>query len=139
MQKEMKMTMAIRSDPHEIHRVEKEMERFLTRAGLERDDIENLGIAVTEMVNNAIHHGNKNDRSKRVVLEFRRLSDRVEVVIEDCGGGFDPQSIADPLQPENLFKESGRGIFIVRALMDKLDFRFSDRGTRVTMIKYFKK
>ncbi|MDZ7371794.1 MAG: ATP-binding protein [candidate division KSB1 bacterium] len=130
------LKMAIRSNPCEIHHVEKRLENFLRAAGLSRDEIENIGIAVTEVVNNAIQHGNKNDQSKKVYLEFSRLQDRIEIRIQDVGGGFDPASVADPLQPENILKESGRGIFIVKALMDQVRYSFSEKGTTVELVKF---
>ncbi|HQT92945.1 MAG TPA: ATP-binding protein, partial [Candidatus Kryptobacter bacterium] len=53
--------------------------------------------------------------------------------VEDEGGGFNPDSIPDPLLPENLLKPSGRGIHIIRSLMDQVDFEFTSRGTKVIM------
>jgi len=128
--------MEIPSDPYQIHRVEENLEKFFRKSGLEETDIENIGIAATEMVNNAIHHGNRDDRKKKVYIKFIKLAHQIEIVIRDDGGGFDPNSIADPLDPENLFKESGRGIFIVKSLMDDVKFKFNQNGTEVTLIKY---
>ncbi|MBN1560210.1 ATP-binding protein [candidate division KSB1 bacterium] len=131
-------TMAIQSIPSEIHTVEKKLERFCRKVGLSQDDIENFGIATTEMVNNAIRHGNKNQVHKKVVVKFEKFTSKMQVTVADSGGGFDPEGIADPLDPENLYKDSGRGIFIVKMLMDEVKFNFTEQGTEVILIKNLK-
>jgi len=125
----------IPSDPDKIQIVEKETERFATRIGLSEDDIDSLGIAVTEVVSNAIKHGNRGDISKNVYVEFSLEDGKVKVVIRDEGTGFDPEDIANPLEPENLYKDSGRGIFIVKELMDDVRYRFHKKGTEIILIK----
>jgi serine/threonine-protein kinase RsbW len=127
--------MEISSEPLKIHEFEANLEHFFSEAGLEKEDIENLGIAATEIVNNAIHHGNRGDSGKKVHIEFKKYRRRVEITIRDDGYGFDPAAIADPLEPENMFKESGRGIFIVKSLMDDVQYHFSPKGTKVVLIK----
>ncbi|MBN1465880.1 ATP-binding protein [candidate division KSB1 bacterium] len=131
-------TMSIRSIPSEIHTVEEKLERFCRKAGLSQDDIENFGIATTEMVNNAIRHGNKSVVDKKVIVKFEKFPSRMQVTVADSGGGFDPDNIADPLDPENLYKDSGRGIFIVKMLMDDVKFNFTEQGTKVILIKNIK-
>ena len=127
--------MDIQSMPSQIHVVEEALEKFGRDYGLSENDIEDFGIATTEMVNNAIRHGNGNDPSKFVHIKFYKSRNQMRVVVRDDGGGFDPEAIADPLEPENLYKESGRGIFIVRMLMDDVKFKFTDAGTEVILIK----
>jgi len=129
------LEMDIKSVQTQIHVVEQELEKFGHKAGLSENDIEDFGIATTEMVNNAIRHGNNNDPTKYVHVKFLVSNSEMRVVVRDDGGGFNPDKIADPLKPENLYKESGRGIFIVRMLMDKVDFRFTKAGTEVILIK----
>jgi serine/threonine-protein kinase RsbW len=51
--------------------------------------------------------------------------------VTDEGGGFNPDGVSDPLDPDNIMKESGRGIFILRALMSKVEFTFSPKGTTI--------
>ncbi len=127
--------MVVKSIPSQIHVVEQELEKFGRKVGLSEDDIENFGIATTEMVNNAIRHGNKSDPSKTVSIKFSKSESEMRVVVRDDGGGFDPDAVADPLKPENIFRESGRGIFIVKMLMDDVQFKFTDAGTEVILIK----
>ncbi len=135
MKAEKVFTMTIPSIPSEINTVEKKLERFCRKAGLSQDDIENFGIATTEMVNNAIRHGNKSIVNKKVWVKFEKFPSRMQVTVADSGGGFDPDNIADPLDPENIYKDSGRGIFIVKMLMDDVKFNFTRQGTEVLLIK----
>ena len=109
-------------------------------AGLDEDSLHWVSVAVRESVVNAIKHGNKNDESKRVVVEFTPmpLDDPEELIIrvEDEGEGFDPEDIADPLAPENILKSSGRGIFLIRSFMDDVQLqRGKVRGMEVRMVK----
>jgi len=83
----------------------------------------NVLIAVTEAVNNAYYHGNKGDNNKTVKISFIKPAQyRLAVVVCDQGEGFDPDSLEDPTEPENIEKEGGRGVFLMRNLCDKLSF-----------------
>jgi serine/threonine-protein kinase RsbW len=109
-------------------------------AGLDEDSLHWVSVAVRESVVNAIKHGNKNDETKRVVVEFTPvpLDEPEELVIrvEDEGDGFDPEEVADPLAPENILKSSGRGIFLIRSFMDDVQLqRGKERGMQVRMVK----
>ncbi|NQT27831.1 ATP-binding protein [candidate division KSB1 bacterium] len=100
---------------------------------LSEDQLDNLAIAVTEAVGNAIMHGNKKDPKKEVVIQYKLGPHAIHVSIADEGGGFNPDQIANPLNPDNLMKESGRGIFILKQLMDEVKFDFSSKGTTIHM------
>jgi serine/threonine-protein kinase RsbW len=109
-------------------------------AGLDDDSLHWVSVAVRECVVNAIKHGNQNDESKRVVVEFSPVPahDPEELVIrvEDEGDGFDPEELADPLAPENILKSSGRGIFLIRSFMDDVQLqRGKHRGMEIRMVK----
>jgi serine/threonine-protein kinase RsbW len=109
-------------------------------AGLDEDSLHWVSVAVRECVVNAIKHGNQNDESKRVVVEFSPVPphDPEELVIrvEDEGEGFNPEEIADPLAPENILKSSGRGIFLIRSFMDDVRLqRGQTRGMEIRMVK----
>jgi serine/threonine-protein kinase RsbW len=83
----------------------------------------NVLIAVTEAVNNAYYHGNKGDNNKTVKISFIKPGQyRLAVVVCDQGEGFDPDNLEDPTEPENIEKEGGRGVFLMRNLCDKLSF-----------------
>jgi serine/threonine-protein kinase RsbW len=108
--------------------------------GLDDDAQHYVGVAVRECVINAIRHGNRNDLGKRVFVEFEsaNTASGVELAIRvrDQGEGFDPESIADPLAPENLLKSSGRGIFLIRSFMDDVQLRpVPEGGMEVQMVK----
>ena len=96
-----------------------------------------IEMAVHEAVINAIHHGNKEDPSKKVYIKFLVSEDRLEIRVRDEGVGFDPSTLPDPLARENLLNISGRGIFLVRKFMD--EFRVENPpggGTEVIMVKH---
>jgi len=108
-------------------------------AGLDEDARHWVGVAVRESVVNAIKHGNCNDAGKRVYVTFTLLpadDPGVRIAVRDEGCGFDPDSIPDPLAPENILKSSGRGIFLIRSFMDELAFEQTPEGaTEVVMVK----
>ena len=102
-----------------------------------------VGVAIRESVINAIRHGNRNDASKRVFVEFstERRADAVHFTIRvrDEGDGFDPSAVADPLAPENLLKPSGRGIFLIRSFMDDVQLvNAPEGGMEMRMLKRVK-
>ena len=99
-----------------------------------KDDVfYNVMIAVTEAVNNAIIHGNKMKPEKKVNFELKTKGRSIIITIEDEGEGFDPDNIDDCLKPENLMKDGGRGVFLIKELMDDVDFKTTEEGTTLTM------
>jgi serine/threonine-protein kinase RsbW len=98
--------------------------------GLDEDAVHWVGVAVRESVANAIKHGNRNDPSKKVFVEFSGDPDPagLSISVRDQGEGFDPEDVADPLAPENLLKGSGRGIFLIRSFMDEMVLRRAPQG-----------
>ena len=91
----------------------------------------NILIALTEAVNNAIHHGNRLDPSKTVTFGYQAQDDKLVFVVQDQGPGFDHDNLPDPTDPQNLEKPHGRGVFLMRALADSVEF--SDQGATVAM------
>ncbi len=126
---------ATSDQPDLIHEIERLAERASRIAGFTEEERDSLAIAVTEIGNNAINHGNKRDPRKRVFVDITASAGEVRVVIRDEGPGFNPDHLSNPLDPENLLRESGRGVFIVRSLMDEVHFDFTRGGTETTMIK----
>jgi serine/threonine-protein kinase RsbW len=126
----------LESDLKNVEVAEEITRRVAGTAGFDEDEQHRIEMAVHESMINAIWHGNKNDPSKNVWLQFKIHRDRLEIHIRDQGTGFDPKSIPDPLESENLLNVSGRGIFLIRAFMD--EFRVENvngAGTEVTMVK----
>ena len=104
--------------------------------GFEDETTHYLAVAVRESVVNAMKHGNGQDESKRVEIQFTLLDRALEVQVKDQGPGFTPDEVPDPLAPENLLKAYGRGIFFMRQFMDEVDYEFPPRGgTVVRMVK----
>jgi len=130
-----KFSLVIPSQVEEIEQVEALTEKAATHAKFTEDEKDSLAIAVTEAVNNAILHGNKKDPAKHVHVDITSTHDTIRIVIRDEGDGFNPQKIENPLEPKNLLKESGRGVFIVRSLMDEVHFDFTKGGTELTLVK----
>jgi serine/threonine-protein kinase RsbW len=129
-------SITIPSSPDSIAAVDEFLESWLRERNVPEDTIADLAIAITELVNNAIKHGNKNDPSKQVTIALRLVKGQAEVTISDQGHGFNPDSIPNPVAEENLMKEVGRGIYIARSLMDKVEYDFpQEEGTRVIVTK----
>ncbi len=126
----------IPSIPEKIAEVDEYLESTLKAAGIEKDTVADIAIAVTEVVNNAIDHGNAADPEKSVTLEMTISEKEIAISIADEGGGFNPEAVDDPLAKENLLKEVGRGIFIVRHLMDTVSIdSVPGQGTTVRITK----
>lgn len=92
----------------------------------------NFRVGVTEALANAVIYGNRGDPDKTVRVEVSLDSERVEVCVIDQGEGFDPERVPDPTAPENITRPGGRGLFLIRHLMDELEF--NDRGNAVRMV-----
>lgn len=115
------------------------VEKRLKRVGLPEDLLADVAISVTEAVTNAVVHGNKNDLEKNVVINLEIKDQEIIVWIKDQGNGFDPESVPSPVEKDNLLKKVGRGIFILKSLMDEVDFTFEpEGGTLVKIVKHFK-
>src|SRR5688500_11087949 len=112
-------------------------------AGLDEDDLHWVSVAVRESVVNAIKHGNKNDKSKRVIVDFCQVpptgAEKLIIRTEDQGEGFMPEEVADPLAPENILKSSGRGIFLIRNCMDETVLKKVPGGMEIRMVKKLQK
>lgn len=111
-------------------------EHLCENAGMDEDGSHWIGMAVREAVANAIKHGNKLDTKKKVNATFELQGLDLSITISDEGAGFDPEKVSDPLNPQNLMKTSGRGIFYMRTFMDQIRYTFGDGGgTSLVMTK----
>lgn len=103
---------------------------------LDDDSAHYVSVAIRESVVNAIKHGNRGDAGKRVAVEFLLHPGALEVMVQDEGTGFNPDTVPSPLAEENLLKADGRGIFFMRSFMDEVSYAFPARGgTVVRMVK----
>jgi len=110
-----------------IRMIESFIDNAKERFQLDDDMYGNIMIAVTEAVNNAIKHGNSNDRSKNVFLSLFLDDSMLRFVIKDEGSGFNYENLPDPTAPENIEKLGGRGIFLMKHLSDEVDFKENGR------------
>ncbi|MCK5148559.1 ATP-binding protein [bacterium] len=133
MSSENTISMTIPSRIEELTHIEELSVRLAKQLSLDQDKQNNLSIAITEAVGNAITHGNGRDPEKTVDILVKITPTTLTVSVSDQGSGFDPSSISDPLAPENMLKESGRGIFILRQLMDDVTFKF-EKGTTLSFM-----
>jgi serine/threonine-protein kinase RsbW len=106
------------------------------RGGFRESIVGHIGLAVREIMVNAVIHGNGCDPHKKVVATISRTAKKLRIEITDEGDGFDPDHLPDPLSPEGLLKGSGRGVYLARAFMDEFHVRREPVGwTTVIMAK----
>ena len=115
-------------------------EHIARRLGFDDESLHWTAMAVRESVVNAISHGNQNDPARIVFIDYTATpeSDPVDftVTVRDQGTGFDPETIKNPLTPENMLSTSGRGVFLIRQFMDEvLMRRVPEGGMEVRMTK----
>lgn len=113
----------------QLVRIESLLDKVAQEIGLPEERHPLFVVAVTEALSNAILHGNRQDPNKYVSLRFRYDPSRrvFSVEVEDQGPGFDPSILPDPTEADNLLRESGRGIFLMRNLADAVDFKKGGR------------
>ena len=124
----------IPSNPTEVMHVEKFLEGINRTIGLDEMTFNKLLVATTEAVNNGIIHGNKRNPEKKVALSVEANSAVITVKVRDEGKGLDVDKLPDPLAEENLMKENGRGVFLMRSLMSSVNFTEVAGGWEVTMV-----
>jgi len=95
----------------------------------------NFRVGVSEALANAMIYGNDRDPAKRVRVEVELASERVSVVVHDEGDGFDPTGVPDPTLPENIESAGGRGLFLIRELMDEVDFHGCGNCVRLVLYR----
>jgi serine/threonine-protein kinase RsbW len=119
-----------------VGEVEATAERLATEAGLDEDQTFHITMAVREATVNAVLHGNEYDPARQIEVAFENTGADFIFTIIDEGRGFDPDHLPDPSAPENLLRGTGRGIFLIRSLMDEVHFRQLHPGTELTLIKH---
>jgi len=130
--------LVIPSELDRIQEVEKFTDQVVAPLNLSNEERDSVAIAVTETANNAIIHGNKKDPKKSVTIHYLIEDKILRIQIKDQGPGFDPETIDDPRAPENLLKERGRGIFIIKTLMNDVHFEYCGDGMQITLVKNLK-
>ena len=119
-----------------IDKAEAMVMREAAQLGFEEEEQHQIGMAIRECMVNAVVHGNRYNKNKHVHLEIRRDAKQLFVTIGDEGEGFDISSLPDPTAPENLLRQSGRGLLLIRAFMDNFDLHpRPGGGTEVVLTK----
>lgn len=123
----------IDSDLCQAREVEDQILSAAQQNGYDEDTIFALRLSVEEALSNAIRHGNQYDAHKKVDIRYLVNSDRIELYVQDEGKGFDPGVVPDPTTPENLETPSGRGIMLMRAYMNQVEY--NEQGNQVHLVK----
>ena len=121
------------SIPKEIGHIEEFLQQIRSVQHIDDGMMHRLLVSCTEAVNNAIVHGNKSNPEKMVCVRCIVSERMLTISVTDEGNGFDPNSLQDPRNEENLLKENGRGVFLMRSLMDKVIFKHLKSGSVVEM------
>jgi serine/threonine-protein kinase RsbW len=131
----MRVSYRMDSTLESVNQAEELATKVSIKAGFDEESVNRISMAVREAAVNAVLHGNAYDPQKKITVGFESNSSALTITVSDEGRGLNPDNIPDPLTPENLLKQSGRGIFLIRAFMDEVRFRNLDPGTEITMIK----
>ena len=126
------LSITLPSTRDEIPRVNDFAQQVNETVQMEEERFNSFQLALSEAVTNAIVHGNKEDPSKKVQIIALLENDHLYISVEDEGEGFDPSELPDPLDNQNLLKEGGRGVFLMRQYADKV--RFKEDGRKVILI-----
>jgi len=127
----MKKTIKFSSEIHNIAKAEEILEDITKQINLNEHIYGNILLSLSEAINNAIIHGNKMMKNKKVTVKYIIKKDLIEIRVYDEGAGFDYNNIPDPTLRENLEKETGRGIYIIKNLTDSLEF--DNNGSLIIM------
>ncbi len=118
-----------------VELVETTAEEFAVRAGFDEDMASHIAMVAREAAVNAVKHGNRWSAEKQVEVGFELTERALTIKVADEGDGFALDEVRDCREPENLLRTNGRGIFLMKAIMDEVHFRKLTPGTEITMVK----
>lgn len=127
-------SLVLPSDRKEISKFENLLVEINNEFGMAIEKFINFQIAASEAIVNAIVHGNKQNPEKKVYVEVTTDEEKLEMKIRDEGEGFDVSKLPDPTDESNLYKESGRGVFIIRSLVDEFYIESNTAGTKMVLL-----
>ena len=130
-----RLSFSLTSTMESVAKVEAAAEKLAAEAGLDEDERFHVTMAVREAAVNAVLHGNEYDPAKQIAVSFENTGAALVFTIADQGKGLNPETLPDPLAPENLLRGTGRGIFLIRSFMDEVHFRQLHPGTELTLVK----
>lgn len=131
------LNLELASSLESVDLAEEKTLEIAARCGIPEEELHRVGISVREAMVNAVVHGNRYNRNKKVYFQVHANSNSVAITIGDEGAGFDPDAVPDPNQQENVLCQSGRGIMLIRAFMDTYEVtRRPGGGTQIRMLKF---
>ncbi len=130
-----RVTYTLDSTLDSVNKAEELSAQVAAKAGFDEDEVQRISMAVREAAVNAVLHGNAYDPAKKMTVSCETTGNDLVIRVTDQGKGLDLANVPDPLAPENLLKQSGRGIFLMRAFMDEVRIRTLNPGSEVTLIK----
>ena len=128
----MEQRLKIASKTDSLHLVERFVDDFSASCNIDQDVYGNVLIAALEATNNAITHGNKLNENKQVEVVFDKDDAHIFLSVKDEGPGFDYRNIPDPTSPEKIENMSGRGVFLMTRLSDKIEFENNGSFVKMT-------
>jgi len=126
--------MQIKSDLKLVTKTSDKLLGELSALNLDDSILFEIKLALEEALINAIIHGNKRNEDLPVSIGLSVKDGSIEITVEDTGCGFDYRKIPNPILDENMMKMGGRGVFLIKRLMDKVNY--NDPGNRITMVKH---
>lgn len=128
-QRELKITFS--SVPENIRQIEPFLSKCRCDFHIKEERYKDILLVLTEAVNNGIRHGNSSNPQKKVTVEFHNDARAFHFRVSDEGNGFNPQRIADPTQGPNLSEPNGRGVFLMHALSDQVQYTNNGRSVNL--------
>ncbi|MFH1395064.1 MAG: ATP-binding protein [Candidatus Omnitrophota bacterium] len=117
-----------------LKKISKKLIKNLKKSKIDEEIIFDIYVSLEEALRNAMIHGNKLDMRKKIIVEAEILNGQMTICVEDEGEGFNFSYLPDPTLDENLLKENGRGVYLIKHLMDRVTFEKG--GKRIVMIKF---
>lgn len=124
----------VATDPDLLPELEEFILDIAEKSRLNKEKFNNLTLSFSEAVSNSFLHGNKLDKKKKIKITVKVNDEKITLIIKDEGKGFNIKTVPDPTKPENILKDSGRGIHIMRSFLDKLQYNFTPTGTETILI-----
>ncbi len=123
----------IESNPDLLPELDEFILNIAKEAGLDSEQTNSLSLSFSEAASNSIIHGNKSNPNKKIKIKVEIDSYKLIITIKDEGKGFDIKSVPDPTKPENILKDSGRGIHIMKSYLNELRYNFTTDGTETIL------
>lgn len=123
----------IASNPDLLPELEEFIIKLAKKSNLCNDKLNSLVLSFSEAASNSMVHGNKLDKNKKIKITVRVSEEKMTVIIKDEGKGFNINTVPDPTKPENILKDSGRGIHIMRSFLNDLRYNFTPTGTETIL------